>query len=56
MFVGEDAASLRFATSAALRDAMKEAESTPGPALIEVPFEEVPSIWELIRRPSSAAN
>ena len=47
---------LRAETSAALGDALKEAESTPGPALIEVPFEEVPSIWELIRRPSSAAN
>ena len=47
---------LRAVTSAALGDALKEAESTPGPALIEVPFDEVPSIWELIRRPSSAAN
>ena len=47
---------LRAETSAALGDALKEADSTPGPALIEVPFEEVPSIWKLIRRPSSAAN
>ena len=47
---------LRVETPTALQDALREAEATPGPALIEVPFEEVPSIWKLIRRPSSAAN
>lgn len=47
---------LRAETPNALRDALREANSTPGPALIEVPFQEVPSIWKLIRRPSSAGN
>lgn len=47
---------LRAETPDALRKALQEADATPGPALIEVPFEEVPSIWKLIRRPSSAAN
>lgn len=47
---------IRAETPNALRDALREADATPGPALIEVPFQEVPSIWKLIRRPSSAAN
>lgn len=47
---------LRAETPEELRAALREADATPGPALIEVPFEEVPSIWKLIRRPSSAAN
>ena len=47
---------LRAATPEALRDAFHEAEEKAGPALIDVPFKEVPSIWKLIRRPSSAAN
>jgi len=47
---------LRAETPDALRAALKEADAAPGPALIEVPFGEVPSIWKLIRRPSSASN
>ena len=47
---------LRAETPEALRTALQEADAAPGPALIEVPLGEVPSIWNLIRRPSSAAN
>jgi acetolactate synthase-1/2/3 large subunit len=41
-------------TPEALRRALKDAFSSPGPALIEVPVGELPSIWGLIQRPSSA--
>lgn len=41
-------------TPDALRVALKDAFANPGPALIEVPVGELPSIWGLIQRPSSA--
>ncbi len=41
-------------TPEALRAALKDAFGRPGPALIEVPVGELPSIWGLIQRPSSA--
>jgi len=47
---------LRAETPEDLRTALQEADTAPGPALIEVPVGEVPSIWKLISRPSSAAN
>ena len=41
-------------TPEALRGALKDAFANPGPALIEIPVGELPSIWGLIQRPSSA--
>jgi acetolactate synthase-1/2/3 large subunit len=41
-------------TPEALRVALKDAFATPGPALIEIPVGELPSIWGLIQRPPSA--
>ncbi len=43
----------RAATPAQLRSALREAFAGPGPALIEVPVGELPSIWGLITRPPS---
>ena len=37
-----------------LRKAIREAFAARGPALIEVPVGDLPSIWEYIRRPPSA--
>lgn len=45
---------IRAETPDALRAAMREAFAAPGPALIEVPVGEMPSIWKLIQRPSSS--
>jgi len=45
---------MQAATPEALRYALKEAFQRPGPALIEIPVGELPSIWGLIKRPSSA--
>lgn len=45
---------IRAETPDALRAALREAFAAPGPALIEVPVGEMPSIWKLIQRPSSA--
>ena len=36
-----------------LRQALRQAFASPGPALIEVPVGELPSIWGLIKRPPS---
>lgn len=36
-----------------LRDALRTAFASPGPALIEIPVGELPSIWGLIKRPPS---
>jgi len=44
---------LRAKTPDALRHAIREAFDAEGPALIEVPVGEMPSIWKLIRRPPS---
>lgn len=44
---------LRAKTPDELRGALREAFSSDGPALIEVPVGEMPSIWKLIRRPPS---
>ncbi|MEM9681810.1 MAG: thiamine pyrophosphate-dependent enzyme [Pseudomonadota bacterium] len=44
---------LRAKTADELRHAMREAFDAKGPALIEVPVGELPSIWKLIRRPPS---
>ncbi len=41
-------------TPEALRTALKDAFAKPGPALIEIPVGELPSIWGLIQRPPSA--
>ncbi|MFT6582680.1 MAG: acetolactate synthase-1/2/3 large subunit [Alphaproteobacteria bacterium] len=46
---------IRAETPEALRAALREAFAAPGPALIEVPVGEMPSIWKLIQRPSSAS-
>jgi acetolactate synthase I/II/III large subunit len=45
---------IRAETPEALRAALREAFAAPGPALIEVPVGEMPSIWKLIQRPSSS--
>jgi acetolactate synthase-1/2/3 large subunit len=45
---------LRAETPDALRRALREAFAGPGPALIEIPVGELPSIWGLIQRPPSA--
>ncbi len=45
---------IKAETPEALRAALKSAFATPGPALIEVPVGELPSIWGLIQRPPSA--
>jgi acetolactate synthase-1/2/3 large subunit len=37
-----------------LRGALRTAFASPGPALIEIPVGELPSIWGLIKRPPSA--
>jgi acetolactate synthase-1/2/3 large subunit len=47
---------LRAETPEALRAALRDAFATSGPALIEVPFGEVPNTWALVKRPPSAAN
>lgn len=44
---------LRADTPDRLRAALREAFAGPGPALIEVPVGELPSIWGLIKRPPS---
>ena len=44
---------LRAETPEALRSALRDAFGQPGPALIEIPVGELPSIWGLIRRPPS---
>ena len=44
---------LRAKTADELRHAIREAFDAKGPALIEVPVGELPSIWKLIRRPPS---
>ena len=44
----------RADTPEALRHALRDAFATPGPALIEIPVGELPSIWGLIQRPPSA--
>ncbi len=41
-------------TPDALRQALRDAFARPGPALIEIPVGELPSIWGLIKRPPSA--
>ena len=46
---------IRAETPEELRAAIREAFAAPGPALIEVPVGEMPSVWDLIQRPSSAA-
>lgn len=40
-------------TPEALRAALRDAFARPGPALIEIPVGELPSIWGLIKRPPS---
>ena len=45
---------LKAETPEALRGALREAFSAGGPALIEIPVGELPSIWGLIKRPPSA--
>jgi len=40
-------------TPDALRQSLREAFGQPGPALIEIPVGELPSIWGLIKRPPS---
>ena len=44
---------LRAGSPAELRAALRQALSAKGPALIEVPVGELPSIWGLIKRPPS---
>jgi len=44
---------LRAKSPDELRHALREAFAANGPALIEVPVGEMPSIWKLIRRPPS---
>lgn len=44
---------MKAETPEALRQALRSAFATPGPALIEVPVGELPSIWGLIKRPPS---
>lgn len=44
---------LKAETPEALRGALREAFSQGGPALIEIPVGELPSIWGLIKRPPS---
>lgn len=41
---------------AELEAAVKRALASKGPALIHVPMHEVPSIWDLVRRPPSQGN
>ncbi len=43
----------RAETPDQLRSALREAFAGPGPALIEIPVGELPSIWGLIKRPPS---
>jgi acetolactate synthase I/II/III large subunit len=45
---------MKAETPDALRSALRSAFATPGPALIEIPVGELPSIWGLIKRPPSA--
>ncbi len=45
---------IRAKTAPELRKALREAFAARGPALIEVPVGELPSIWKYIRRPPSA--
>ena len=45
---------MKAETPEALRVALKQAFGRPGPALIEIPVGELPSIWGLIQRPPSA--
>jgi acetolactate synthase-1/2/3 large subunit len=45
---------IKAETPEALRSALRSAFATPGPALIEIPVGELPSIWGLIKRPPSA--
>jgi len=47
---------IRAKTAPELRKALREAFAARGPALIEVPVGELPSIWKYIRRPPSAGN
>lgn len=44
---------MKAETPEALRAALREAFAGPGPALIEIPVGELPSIWGLIKRPPS---
>jgi acetolactate synthase-1/2/3 large subunit len=44
---------IKAETPDALRRALRQAFANPGPALIEVPVGELPSIWGLIKRPPS---
>lgn len=44
---------MKAETPEALRAALREAFGRPGPALIEIPVGELPSIWGLIKRPPS---
>ena len=43
----------RAGDAAALEAALARAFEVDGPSLVEVPIGEVPSIWDLIRRPPS---
>ena len=43
-------------TGPELEAALKRAIATNGPALIRVPMDEVPSIWDLVRRPPSQGS
>jgi peptide/nickel transport system substrate-binding protein len=45
---------IKAETPEALRSALRSTLATPGPALIEIPVGELPSIWGLIKRPPSA--
>jgi acetolactate synthase-1/2/3 large subunit len=45
---------IKAETPEALRSALRSTFATPGPALIEIPVGELPSIWGLIKRPPSA--
>ena len=45
---------IRATSGAELKKALREAFDAKGPALIEVPVGDLPSIWEYIRRPPSA--
>jgi acetolactate synthase-1/2/3 large subunit len=44
---------MKAETPEALRVALRTAFASPGPALIEIPVGELPSIWGLIKRPPS---
>jgi len=47
---------LKAETPEELGTALKQAFATDGPALIEVPLGEVPSVWKLINRPSQSTG